>query len=176
MLRHLPAAISFDIAATKKIPKSWPAIGDYLSQQVGHSFPVLALLNHSRAVRAIAGCICLNLDAIVCGIESDAKYLMGIVFAGVNRNRLMAKEFRKMTKLMVDYYDEDCINAVYEFSKEDTDFSVDFMDALTDSALRDTPLSEMQVRMLYIAKASSYAPTRTTQAVVDSTKAPCFKI
>lgn len=171
MLRHIPAAISYDIAATKKIPKSWPAIGDYLSQQVGHSFPVLALLNHTRAVRAIAGCICLNLDAIVCGIEPDTKYLMGIVFAGVNRNRLMAKEFRKMTKLMVDYYDEDTINAVYEFSKEDTDFSCDFMDALADSALMDAPLTEMQVRMLYIAKASSFAPTRTTQAVVDSTKA-----
>lgn len=171
LLRHIPAAVSYDIAATKKIPKSWPAIGDYLAQAVGHSFPVLALLNHTRAVRAVAECICLNLDAIVCGIEPDTKYLMGIVFAGVNRNRLMAKEFRKMTKLMVDYYDEDTINSVYEFSKEDTDFKCDFLSALTDSALMDAPLSEMQVRMLYIAKACSFAPTKTTQAVVESTRA-----
>eukprot|EP00177_Eucheuma_denticulatum_P001834 GFKZ01003275.1.p1 GENE.GFKZ01003275.1~~GFKZ01003275.1.p1 ORF type:complete len:538 (-),score=72.96 GFKZ01003275.1:256-1869(-) len=171
MLRHMPAAISYDTQATKKVPKSWPAIGDYLTQVVGHSFPVLALLNHTRVVRAIAESICLNLDAIVCGIEPDTKYLMGIVFAGVNRNRLMAKEFRKMTKLMVDYYDEDAINSVYEFSKEDTDFTCDFMSALTDSALMDAPFSEMQVRMLYIAKACAFAPTKTTQAVVDSTKA-----
>lgn len=170
MLKHLPTAIRYDISATKKIPSSWPAIGDYLNQTVGHSFPILGLLNHARAVRAIAECIRLNLDAIVCGIEPDTKYLVGIVFAGVNRNRLMAKEFRKMTMMMVDYFDDDMINAVYEFSKEDTDFYVDFMSALTDSALMDVPLSEMQVRLLYLAKACSFSPTKTTQAVINATK------
>lgn len=170
MLRHLPPAIKYDLAATKKIPSSWPKIGEFLNVTVGHSFPILGLLTHERAVRAIAECIRLNLDAIVCGIEPDTKYLIGIVFAGVNRNRLMAKEFRRMTMMMVDYFDDDMINAVYEFSKEETDFSVDFLSALTDSALMETPLSETQVRLLYIAKAASFMPTKSSQAVVDATK------
>lgn len=170
MLRHIPSAVKFDTSATKRIPAAWPAIGEYLNRNVGHSFPILGLLNHARAVRAIAEAIRLNLDAIVCGIEPDTKYLIGIVFAGVNRNRLMAKEFRKMTMMMVDYFDDDMINAIYEFSREETDFSVDFLSALSDSALMDAPLTELQVRLLYVAKACAFAPTRTTQAVIDATK------
>ncbi|CAN8065449.1 unnamed protein product [Agarophyton chilense] len=170
MLRHLPTAIKYDIAATKKIPSSWPKIGEFLNVNVGHSFPILGLLTHDRAVRALAECIRLNLDAIVCGIEPDTKYLIGIVFAGVNRNRLMAKEFRRMTMMMVDDFDDDMIGAVYDFSKEETDFSVDFLSALTDSALMETTLTETQVRLLYIAKACSFMPTKTTQAVVEATK------
>lgn len=170
LVPYMPSAIKYDNAHLKKIPSSWPAIGDFLNTHVGHSFPILGLLNHTRAVRAIAETIRLNLDAIVCGIEPDTKYLIGIVFAGVNRNRLMAKEFRKMTMMMVDYFDDEMINAVYEFSKEDTDYSLDFSTALTQSALMDTPLTETQVRFLYIAKACSFAPTRTTQSVVDACK------
>ena len=166
----IPSAIKYDTAALKKIPSSWPAIGEFLNTTVGHSFPILGLLTHNRSVRAIAEAIRLNLDAIVCGIEPDTKYLIGIVFAGVNSNRLMAKEFRKMTMMMVDYFDDEVINAIYEFSKEETDFEVDFLSALTDSALMEAPLTETQVRLLYIAKACSFAPTKTTQAVVDATK------
>lgn len=172
MLRHVPSAVHFDNSATKKIPKAWPAIGDFLMVTVGHSFPILGLLNHVRAVRALAEIIRINLDAIECGIDPDMKYLIGIIFAGVNGNRLLAKEFRNMTLLMVDYLDEDMIDAIVEFSQEDTDFSVDFYDALSESALvdDDVPLSEAQVRLLYIAKACCFAPTRTTPAVVEATK------
>lgn len=171
MLRHIPSAIQFDVAATKKIPKSWPAIGDYLMVTVGHSFPVLGLLKHGRAVRALAEIIRMNLDAIECGIDPDIKYLVGIVFAGVNGNRLLGREFRKMTMLMVDYLDETMIDAVEQFAKEDTDFSVDYFDALGESALVDgVPLSEEQVRLMYVAKACCFVPSRTTRAVVEASK------
>lgn len=170
MLRYLPSALTYDNKATKKIPKAWPEIGDYLLTTVGHSFPILGLLNHSRAVRAIAEALRLNLDAIVCGIEPDVKYLIGIVFAGVNDNQLMGKEFRRMTMLMVDYLDEKTVNAVHEFAKEDTDFSIPFYEAMKESVLAGTPLPESQTRLLYIAKACSFAPVRTSQNVVDATK------
>lgn len=170
MLRYIPAAILYDKAATAKIPKSWPAIGDYLTYNVGHCFPILGLLTHTRAVRALAEVIRMNLDAIVCGIEPDVKYLIGIVFAGVNGNRLLAREFRKMTMLMVDYLDEHMVDAVCEFATEDTDFSVDIDDALSDSALTHVALSECQIRMLYVAKACSFMPPRMTQSVVNATK------
>lgn len=170
MVKYMPAAMSYDMNALKKIPKAWPEIGDFLMQNVGHSFPILGLLKQVRAVRAIAEAIRLNLDAIVCGIEPDTKYLVGLVYAGVNRNRLLAKEFRKMIMLMVDYFDEDMINAVHAFSKEETDFTMDFDTAMSNSVLMEAPLSETQVRILYVAKACSYLPTETTEQVVLATK------
>lgn len=170
MLRHLPQAISYDLNATRNIPKSWPAIGNYLLRTVGHSFPILGLLTHTRAVRAIAEMIRLNLDAIICGIEPDLKYLIGIVFAGVHCNRLMAKEFRQMTMLMVDYMNEEKMNVIFDFSKEETDFNVGFEETMRESCLTEMGLDESQVRMLYIAKACCFAPTRTTRAVVEATK------
>lgn len=171
MLRYIPAAILYDKTATMRIPKSWPAIGDYLTYNVGHSFPILGLLTHGRAVRALAEVIRMNLDAIVCGIEPDVKYLIGIVFAGVNRNRLLSREFRKMTMLMVDYLDDNMVQAVHEFSREDTDFSLDIADALSESVILHLPLTDSQVRMLYVAKACSFTPTKTSKTVVEATKA-----
>lgn len=170
MLRYIPSAILYDKSATAKIPKSWPAIGDYLLCNVGHCFPILGLLTHTRAARALAEVIRLNLDAIVCGIEPDMKYLVAIVFARVNRNKLLAKEFGKLTALMVDYLTEDMVGAISEFADEDTDFSVDMDEALCESAIMDAGLSKNQIEMLYVAKACSFMPPKMTQAVVGTTK------
>lgn len=173
MLRYIPSALHYDNKATRRIPKAWPAIGDFLTQAIGHSFPILGLLTHSRAARAIAEVLRLNLDAIVCGIEPDVKYVIGMVFAGVNENTLLLKEFHNMTMLMVDYLSEDDLQCVHDFATEYTEFSPQggVQELIGKSRLRGVKgLSSRAVRMLVLAKACCYMPTKTTEVVVELTK------
>ncbi len=53
-LRYLPAALRFDMQASRGMPARWPATGETLAAEVGHDFPLLGAIGPDRARRAIA--------------------------------------------------------------------------------------------------------------------------
>ncbi len=79
LIRYAPQAIKLDKAWTGGVPDRWPAVGEYLRQRTGHSFPVLSHLRHRRAVRAIATMIKENLGESVIGL--DNKLAAGLTYA-----------------------------------------------------------------------------------------------
>lgn len=170
LLRHAPSTIMHINKVTSQIPKSWPAIGDFLSASVGYSFPILGRLCNRRATRAIAEAIRLNLDGIVSGIDPNMKYLVGMVYAAVNGNQLMLKEFKRMAQVMIDFLDKEMLNLIIDYAKEDTLFNVPFPGTLQSSILKKTPLSDEQMRVLFVAKASAHFPSRGTVEVVEAAR------
>jgi hypothetical protein len=94
LIRYAPRAIKLDKAWTEGVPDSWPAVGEYLRQRTGHSFPVLSRLRHRRAVRAIAAMIEENLGESVIGL--DDKLAAGLIYAHTVGDPSLAQELRAL--------------------------------------------------------------------------------
>jgi hypothetical protein len=94
LIRYAPQAIKLDKAWTEGVPDRWPAVGEYLRQRTGHSFPVLSHLRHRRAVRAIAVMIEENLSESVIGL--DNKLAAGLIYAHAIGNPSLAEELRAL--------------------------------------------------------------------------------
>jgi hypothetical protein len=90
LIRYAPRAIKLDKAWTEGVPDRWPAVGEYLRQRIGHSFPVLSRLRNRRAVRAIATMIKDNLGESVIG--RDEKLAAGLIYAHTAGNSSLAQE------------------------------------------------------------------------------------
>ena len=54
MIPKLPGALRLDAQWQKGVPRTWPAVGTFLEELCGHSFPVLSRLQHGRIMRAVA--------------------------------------------------------------------------------------------------------------------------
>jgi hypothetical protein len=90
LIRYAPQAIKLDKAWTKGVPDRWPAVGEYLRQRTGHSFPVLSRLRNRRAIRAIATMIKDNLSESVVGL--DDKLGAGLIYADTVGNPSLARD------------------------------------------------------------------------------------
>ncbi len=94
LIRYAPQAIKLDKAWTEGVPDRWPAVGEYLRQRTGHSFPVLSRLRNRRAIRAIATMIKDNLGESVTGL--DEKLAAGLIYAHTVGNPSLAEELRAL--------------------------------------------------------------------------------
>lgn len=80
LFKYFPKVIKYDLETTKGIPKSWPAVGDFLLSKTGHAFPILGRLQHSRGICAVAATIADNLDVTTSSLELELKYFVAMVF------------------------------------------------------------------------------------------------
>jgi hypothetical protein len=94
VIRYAPQALRLDGMWTAGVPDRWPAVGEFLRQRTGHSFPVLSRLRHRRAIRAIATMIKDNLGESVIGRES--KLAAGLIYARTVGNASLAEELRAL--------------------------------------------------------------------------------
>ena len=94
VIRYAPQALKLDGVWTQGVPNRWPAVGEFLRQRTGHSFPVLSRLRHRRAVRAIATMIRDNLGESVIGREN--KLAAGLIYAHTIGNPSLAEELRAL--------------------------------------------------------------------------------
>lgn len=94
VVRYAPQALKLDKLWTAGVPDRWPAVGEFLRQQTGHSFPVLSRLRHRRAIRAIATTIRDNLGESVIG--RDDKLAAGLIYARTVGNPSLAEELRAL--------------------------------------------------------------------------------
>lgn len=94
VIRYAPQALRLDRMWTAGVPDRWPAVGEYLRQRTGHSFPVLSRLRHRRPIRAIATMIKDNLGESVIGREN--KLAAGLIYAHAVGNPALAEELRAL--------------------------------------------------------------------------------
>lgn len=147
--------VSVSIEQRKRgVPKSWPAVGDFLTSNIGHSFPIFSRLRNGRAVRALATALLLNLDEHECSIDVEIKYLAAVIYATLNGNHLMSNEFARLAS------NKQILAAVSAFAADNT--PVPF----SRHALADTVLTPSQKRILYVAKACSMSPPVITPRMV----------
>jgi alkylhydroperoxidase family enzyme len=96
LIRYAPQAVKLDKAWTEGVPDSWPAVGEYLRQRTGHSFPVLSRLRNRRAVRAIAAMLEENLSRSESVIGLDEKLAAGLIYADTVGNPSLAQDLRAL--------------------------------------------------------------------------------
>jgi hypothetical protein len=94
VVRYAPAAIKLDKEWTKGVPARWPAVGEFLQRETGHSFPVLAHLQHRRAIRAIPTMIKEDLGESIIG--HDQKLAAGLTYAKTVDNPALEREIRAL--------------------------------------------------------------------------------
>jgi alkylhydroperoxidase family enzyme len=97
VIRYAPEALKLDKVWTEGVPDRWPAVGDFLRQKTGHSFPVLSRLRHRRAIRAIATMIKDNFGTSgESVIGRDNKLAAGLIYAQTIGNPSLAEELRAL--------------------------------------------------------------------------------
>lgn len=94
VVRYAPRALRLDRMWTAGVPDRWPAVGEFLRQQTGHSFPVLSRLRHRRAIRALATMIKDNLGESAIG--RDEKLAAGLIYARTVDDPSLAEELRAL--------------------------------------------------------------------------------
>lgn len=138
------------------VPKSWPAVGDYLVTNVGHSFPIFSRIRSSRATRALASALCMNLDETECSIDVEVKYLAAVVYATMNGNHLLSGEFQALAQAKSPAITKSILSAVINFASDST--TTQCPPHAMRHVLANTVLTVSQKRLLYVAKACSMSP------------------
>lgn len=169
LIRYIPFCIRYDSNHTAKIPSTWPMIQELLQNTIGYDFDVLGNLMHSRVVRGVAETIRRNLDVDICGIDIGWKKLIGLLYATVHGNVIMKNGFKQAIHNL-DPNSKDFINIVDAFAEEETDFDVEYKQNVQHSVLKSSILPDELCRILFIAKAASHIPARTTRIIVDMTR------
>ena len=165
VLPHAPGAALLDWQWTAGVPTNWPAVGDYLREETGHDFPVLARLNHSRPRRALATVLRDNLARSQTSIGLQLKTLAGLVYAIVVQDGELADEARILARH--SGVPDASLDAVAEFASTPPLFDSDAGVAASQGALRsDQRIEDTWADALLVAKASAYSPAKVTSALV----------
>jgi alkylhydroperoxidase family enzyme len=96
LIRYAPSAVALDRRWTRGVPDRWPAVGEYLRRETGHSFPVLSRLRSRRAIRAIATMIRDNLARADSVIGRDEKLAAGLIYADTVGDIALGEELRAL--------------------------------------------------------------------------------
>lgn len=150
----LPKALRQDIVWQRGVPTTWPQVGDYLRDRVGHDFPVLARLRHKRATKSIASMLRDNLDPETTVIGLDEKVRAGIVFAEVVGDPALADDVRALA-------------ARHGPNPSDLDRAADFARTGT-LPLTNDPSSRA---LLALARAVSPSPAQVTEETLSTCRA-----
>lgn len=154
-----PTALSTDVP--RSVPKTWPAVGDFLVAKIGHSFPIFSQIRSTRAIRALATALCINLDETECSIDVEIKYLAAVVYATLNGNHLLSTEFQALAQTKSPAITKTILTAVTSFAADKSPLQYPLRNTLTTALL--TPA---QKRLLYVAKACSMSPPVISRSMV----------
>jgi len=141
----------------RRIPKSWPLIGDFLMSTIGYSFPIFSHLKNKASIRTLVSILLLHLDTnnnnsnygggnAVMNLEIEMKYLTAIIYSTINGNYLLTNEFKTIAASDIA---PEVLVSVQNFA---VDMNVD------TSFDNQCALSPAQKKVLQVAKACSLNP------------------
>ncbi len=123
-LRQAPAAIRMDRQWQRGISSRLaPALLD-LEAEVGHSFPVLASMNHARPVRALATVLRDNLDPDLSALGLRAKAMVGLVYARVVGDEVLTAECIQLAERVDPNCNHRLLTAIGRFAAEPAETAV----------------------------------------------------
>ncbi len=123
-----------------------------LEAEVGHSFPILASLQHGRAVRAIATVLRDNLDAERSELGIRAKCLVGLVYARVVGNEVLTSEAIQLALSLAPDLGHPLLTAVGRFAT-----------APPETAMLPSQLSSVEQAAVMLAKVGSPSPSQVNE-------------
>ncbi len=157
VIRQAPGAIRKERQWTKGMSgRIAPALLT-LEADVGHSFPILASLQHNRAVRAIATALRDNLDPELTKLGLGAKCLVGLVYARVVDDDVLTAEAVQLTETLAPEIDPRVMAAVSRFATEPS-----------ETAVLPPGLTSEQAAAVMLAKVGSPSPSEVNEITVDT--------
>jgi alkylhydroperoxidase family enzyme len=169
LIRYAPQAVRLDRAWTKGVPDRWPAVGRYLRARTGHDFPVLAQLQHRRAIRAIATMIRDTLGETVAG--RDVKLGSGLVSAETVGDGPLADELRALEARQLPSGPEQVLARAISTSPASVDRAVvESSRALEPAAIVELVAFTAVLQMLH--RLSSFATVTSAPPVRDRAMRP----
>lgn len=167
-----PRAAILDRQWTAGVPAQWPAVGEYLREQTGHDFPILALVNHARPRRALAAILRDNLAERDASLGLQAKTLAGLVYATVVQDTELAAEAGRLAEN--SGVPEATVGAVTDFASEPETFDTDSDIAASQAALRSNRhIDDVRADALLLAEACPPSMAQVTPAVVAGLARNC---
>jgi len=157
VIRQAPAAIRKERQWTKGMSgRIAPALLT-LETEVGHSFPILASLQHGKAVRAIATILRDNLDPDISELGLRAKCLVGLVYARVVGNEVLTSEAIQLALTLVPDIDHPLLTAVGRFAT-----------APPETAVLPAQLTAEEAAAVMLAKVAAPSPSQINEITIET--------
>lgn len=157
VIRQAPGAIRKERQWTKGMSSRIAPALLTLEADVGHSFPILASLQHSRAVRAIATVLRDNLDSDLTVLGLRAKCLVGLVYARVVGNEVLTSEAIQLALTLDPDIDHPLLTAVGRFAT-----------APPERAALPPQLTSVEAAAIMLAKVASPSPSQVNEISIEA--------
>ncbi|MDH3294002.1 MAG: hypothetical protein OER95_06745 [Acidimicrobiia bacterium] len=157
VIRQAPGAIRKERQWTKGMASRIAPALLTLEADVGHSFPILASLHHSKAVRAIATVLRDNLDPTTSALGVRAKCLVGLVYARVVGNEVLTSEAIQLALSLVPDLDHPLLTAVGRFAT-----------APPESATLPPQLTSVEQAAVMLAKVAAPSPSQVNEISIEA--------
>jgi alkylhydroperoxidase family enzyme len=157
VLRQAPGAIRLESSWTKGVSgRIGPALL-MLEDRVGYAFPILATLQHKRAVKAIAAVLRENLDPNLTKVGLPAKCMVGLVFAKVVDDEMLMSEMIQLAQLLAPEIDPRIMVDVGKYAVYPPEYA-------------EIPrgLSSREAAAIILAKAGSTSPSSINEITIST--------
>jgi alkylhydroperoxidase family enzyme len=155
VMRRAPGAIRFDAKFTKGVSgRIGPALV-MLEERLGYAFPILASLQHKRAVRALATALRDNLDAHLSVVGLRAKILAGLVYAKIVDDEVLTAESVQLAQLLAPGLPMDLLAEIGNFSS-----------AASETSSLPAGLSKAEAGAVILARAASTSPSDINEITI----------
>ena len=158
MMRHGPGAKRIEKSWTKGVPKRISMVLTMLEESVGYSFPLLANLTHTKAVKALGAVLRDNLDPANSEVGLGAKALIGLVYGEVVGNQKLVAEAKVLANLHAPHMSPRMLADVARFARGEA-----------ESAEVPQGLSTVEAAVIMLAKTAAPSPTTVTEITIAST-------
>ncbi len=157
VIRQAPGAIRKERQWTKGMSSRIAPALLTLEADVGHSFPILASLRHSRGVRAIATVLRDNLDPELSVLGLRAKCLVGLVYARVVGNEVLTSEAIQLALTLAPDIDHPLLTAVGRFAT-----------APPERAALPPQLTSVEAAAVMLAKVGAPSPSEVSEISIEA--------
>ncbi len=155
-LRQAPGALRMDRQWQRGISSRLaPALLD-LEAEVGHSFPVLASMNHSRPVRALATVLRDNLNPELTTLGLRAKAMVGLVYARVVGDEVLTAECVQLAERVDPNFNHRLMTAIGRFASEPA-----------ETAVLPPGLTREEAAAVMLAKVGSPSPSVVNEISIE---------
>jgi alkylhydroperoxidase family enzyme len=157
VLRQAPGALRLESGWTKGVSgRIGPALV-MLEEKVGYAFPILATLQHKRAVKAIAAVVRENLDPNLTKLGLGAKCMVGLVFARVVDDEMLMSEMLQLGELLAPEIDPRMMVEVGKYAI-----------CPPEPAVIPKGLSSREAAALILARAASTSPSSINEITIST--------
>lgn len=157
VLRQAPGAIRYDTASTKGVSGRIGSALLMLEDRFGYAFPILASIQHKKAVRAIATALRDNLDDENTTVGLQTKIMTMLVYGRVVGDEVLTSEAVQLGDLLLPDMDPGTLVDVGRFALSPS-----------EEAIMPADLSRSETAALILAKAASPSPANVNEFTVST--------